>query len=232
MLATMSTMRVAGLIPARGGSKSVPRKNLAEIGGRSLLARAIDSARASRRLTSVSVDTDDPEIAAAAHAAGAEVLPLRPADLSGDAAAMVDVALRAVELLDWPDALVLLQPTSPFRTAEQIDDAIALLEASGAPAVVSVAPVEHHPYWMHRIDAGRLVPLYPEGAAVQRRQDLPPVVRETGAIVAIRGAILRTQRTLLPAGVAPLVTDATSGFDIDTQDDLDRARALADRGRH
>jgi len=140
----MSRSRVLGLIPARGGSKRLPGKNLADLQGRSLLQRAIDAGLEARGIDRLIVSTDDPAIAEAARAGGAEVPFLRPAELATDEASSLDVVRHAMAWADRdePDAfshLVLLQPTSPLRTAGDIDETLSLCRKRSASTAVSVA---------------------------------------------------------------------------------------------
>ena len=140
--------KVLGLIPARGGSKSIPRKNLAPLGGKPLIAWTCEAALGARCLDRVVVSTDDEEIAAVAEAHGVAAPFRRPAALSGDQATSAEAAIHAVEWLDrhqgWrANLLVLLQPTSPLRTAAQIDAALGLMRERQAETVVSVIEVPH-----------------------------------------------------------------------------------------
>src|SRR5919206_1460637 len=132
-----SDVRVLGLIPARGGSKGIPGKNLAPVCERPLIAWTIGAACSASRLDRVVVSTDSDEIAAIARELGADVL-ARPAELARDETPMRDVLLHALDELGRPEILVLLQPTSPLRRAEHVDAAVALLRATGADCVVSV----------------------------------------------------------------------------------------------
>ena len=138
---------VLGVIPARGGSKGVPGKNLATVAGRPLLAYTADAARTSRRLSRTVVSTDDVAIADAARGLGLDVPFMRPATLAADDVPMLPVLQHALAAIreqgDDVDVLVLLQPTSPMRRAEHIDAAVAMLETSGADSVVSVVDVPH-----------------------------------------------------------------------------------------
>src|SRR5262245_42726679 len=160
-------MKYLGLITARESSKRLPGKNLKPLCGKPLISYTIEAALASSRLDRVVVSTDGEEIAAVARRWGAEVPFLRPKELATDEASSVDVM---VHTLSWfqrqenasPDALVLLQPTSPLRTATHIDEAIALYEARKADCVVAVSEPDRHPYWMKTIDAeGQLIPFLP-----------------------------------------------------------------------
>jgi N-acylneuraminate cytidylyltransferase len=145
-------MRVLGVIPARGGSKGLPRKNVLPLAGRPLIAWTIACAKAATSLTRIIVSTDDAEIAAVSRAARADVPFMRPAELATDTATSMDMlrhALGAVESAgDAPyDAVCLLQPTSPFRHPTDIDGAIALIQAAGSSSVISVSPLEHPLAW-------------------------------------------------------------------------------------
>jgi CMP-N-acetylneuraminic acid synthetase len=141
-------MHVLAVIPARAGSKGIPGKNIRPLNGRPLLAYSVDAARESRTVTRVVVSTDDEEIARVAREAGAEVPFLRPAALAGDAVPMLDTLQQVVAALKsadayCPDIIVLLQPTSPLRTAAHVDAAVTLLLETSADSVVSVVDVPH-----------------------------------------------------------------------------------------
>jgi CMP-N-acetylneuraminic acid synthetase len=227
-------MRVLGVIPARGGSKGIPGKNLRPLAGRPLLAYTVDAARASRRLSRVVLSTDDEATAAAGRALGIEVPFLRPAALAADDTPMLPVLVHAVDALApagfIPDAVVLLQPTSPLRRAGDIDAAIELLDGSGADSVVSVVEVPHqfNPLSVMTLDGGRLKPFAP-GPLVTRRQDKPPVYARNGP------AVLATRRDLLAAGslygddCRPLVMDPEASVDIDSPVDFEYAEYLLSR---
>jgi CMP-N,N'-diacetyllegionaminic acid synthase len=177
---------IVGLIPARGGSKGIPRKNLAPVAGKPLLAWTVGAALASRQLTRTVVSTDSEEIAGVARSLGAEVI-ARPAELAADDTPMLDVVLHALGELDPCEALVLLQPTSPLRRAKHVDEAVELLLESGADTVVSVVEVPHAflPASLMKLDEGRLVPL-DRGAPLQRQQKAPLYARNGPAVLALR----------------------------------------------
>ena len=186
-------MKVLGLITARGGSKGIPGKNLKLLGGKPLLAYTIDAAKQSR-LDRVILSTEDPEIAAAGRALGCEVPFMRPSELSRDETPHLPViqhgAQAMIDLGYQPDAVMTLQPTSPLRTAADIDASLALLESSGADSVLSVSDVgaHAHPLRMLRVDAQGFATLFATGEPVRRRinrrQDLPPAHLMNGAIYA------------------------------------------------
>lgn len=219
---------ILAVVPARGGSKSIPRKNLAELGGETLLARTLAVASQSKHLTRTLVSTDDPEIAAEAARCNSEVLQ-RPTHLATDAASTFDVLVHVLSHLQatesyTPDLLVCLQPTSPFREARDVDGAVELLVSSGADSVVSVVPSSKHPLWMRTIDeAGRLRPFLDE-AAPTRRQDLPPAYALNGAVYVARTA------SFLALGFGgdcrPWRMPPERSLDVDTPFDLLLAEAM------
>jgi CMP-N-acetylneuraminic acid synthetase len=224
---------VLAIIPARGGSKGIPRKNLAPLGGRPLIAYTCDAAAASRRLTRILVSTDDEQIFALAQTLGLETPLLRPSHLAADDTPMVDVLLDVVATLERreayrPDTIVLLQPTSPFRRAEHIDAAVDLLNDSGADSVVSVLPVPHQftPASLMRLEGNRLLPAA-EGELRLRRQDKPRLFARNGpAVVAVRTAMLVDRGTLYGPDTRGLVMSREDSIDIDDSFDLDLAELL------
>ena len=211
-------MDVLGLIPARGGSKGIPRKNLVEVGGKPLLAWTVEAALGATELTRVVVSTDDDEIASAA---GAEVL-RRPAELAADDTPMLDVVHHAVTELG-PDVVVLLQPTSPLRRAEHVDACVRLLLESGADAVVSVVEVPHRfrPDSLMDVVGGRVVP---RGSARTRQEKKPVYARNGPAVLARRAD--RIDDDLYGGDVRPFVMDARDSLDVDDSADVELAEAL------
>ena len=220
-------MDILGLITARGGSKSIPHKNIALLAGRPLLAYTCDAARASRRLTRTVLDTDDPAIAEVGRACGVEVPFMRPAELARDDTLHIDVIRHA---LAWfqehegyrPEIVALLQPTSPLRRVEHIDAAVDLMITTGADTVVSVVEVPHrfNPSSVMRLGAdGRLSPFL-EGPLVLRRQDKPRVYARNGpAVLVMRWEVVESRR-LYGDVVRPLEMSMADSVDIDDTDDL------------
>ncbi len=225
-------MSVIALIPARGGSKGIPRKNLVLLGGRPLLHYTAEAARQSRTVARVLLSTDNDEIAAAGRAAGLEVPFLRPADLADDGAPMVAVLRHALAWLETdtgtlPEALVLLQPTSPLRTAAHIDDAVHLLREKNAETVVSVVAVPHqfNPVSVLTMDDGRLTPFLP-GPVHTARQSKPPVYARNGpAVLVVRPAVL-ARGELYGEPTIGSVMNQRDSIDIDTPEDLALCEAL------
>ena len=190
-------MRVLGLVPARGGSKGVPRKNIQLLCGKPLLRYTAESALGARRLARVVLTTDDEEIARLGRDGGREVPFRRPAALATDETPMMPVVQHALRMLeeagDAFDAVCLLQPTNPFRQSEDIDGAIDLLDRTGADSVISFVEVgEKHPARMKYIAAdGRVVdPPFAEAVEGQRRQDLPKIYLREGSIYLTRTLVL------------------------------------------
>jgi CMP-N,N'-diacetyllegionaminic acid synthase len=228
-------MRVLGVVPARGGSKAIPGKNLADVGGVPLLAWTADAVDGSV-LTRCLLSTDDHRIADVGRTFGLDVPFLRPAELATDSASSIDVALHALETVeasgDTPyEAVMLLQPTSPFRTREDIDRAVAMLDASGADSVISVVDVGgHHPARMKRIEDGRLIdPPYAEAIENQARQELEPLFIRNGAIYLTRVDVLRG-RSFRGRDARALQMSAERSINIDTPLDLLLARTVVAEG--
>lgn len=218
----IGTRKVLALIPARGGSKGLPGKNILSVAGRPLLAWSVDAARAARSLDRVVLSSDDDAIMAAARACGCEVPFVRPAALASDTATTIDVVMHALDALPGYDLIVLLQPTSPLRTAADIDAACERLASSGAPACVSVSPVDQSPYWMYRLgDNQNLVPVVEAPLGVTRRQDLPAVYALNGAVYVANTAWLRQSRTFVTRETVAHVMPAERSIDIDTIADFE-----------
>lgn len=238
MAPSVAGMRVLGLIPARGGSKGIPRKNVRKLAGRPLICYSFDSALGSRCLDRIIVSTDDPEIAGLARQAGIAVPFMRPADLASDNAAMLPVvqhAVRALKSLDGyePDVVVLLQPTAALRQARHIDEAVTLLLDRGADSIVSVCPVPEafNPYWVHIVSAdGRLVHFIPDGMTrYTRRQDLPRVYWREGTIYAVRRDTLMLKNTLYGDVCLAYVLDTNDILHLDSPFDWLVAELVMER---
>jgi len=228
-------MRALGVIPARGGSKGIPRKNIQLLGGKPLIAHTIEAAKASRRLARFIVSTEDEEIAAAARRCGAEAPFVRPARLATDSARAIPVMQHALETMEAMenarfDALVMLQPTTPLRAAADIDGALELLEASRADSVISVVDCGgHHPARMKYLEDGRLVdPPFCEAYETQPRQELRPMYLRNGAIYAVRREIL-VKGSLKGGDCRAWIMPQSRSVNIDTPEDLEYARWLLEK---
>lgn len=189
-------MKVLLVIPARGGSKGIPRKNLQQVNGQPLIAYAINNALASQMVDRVIVSTEDEEIAETAKKLGAEVPFLRPAELATDQVSLIPVVAHAagemVALGFAADLVVSLQPTTPFISGKIIDQAICLQKETGCDSVVSVVKVTHnHPYRVQQLrEDGSLTPFFPEGEKFLQRQDLPVFYAFSGGLYSRKRQLL------------------------------------------
>lgn len=221
-------MRILALIAARGGSKRLPGKNIRVLGGKPLIVWSIDAARGIPEICDILVSTDDPAIAAVCSEAGAYVPWLRPEGLATDTASSVDVALHA---LDWyeaekgpVDGLLLLQPTSPFRTKKTVRKGIELFGMNGQQYVLGVSPTHAHPMWALKMEGGYLVPFMPEHGLEMRSQDLLPAFVVNGSFYLISPAELRACRSFVGIKTIPLLIESPQeALDIDTEWDFKMA---------
>lgn len=223
------TIRVLGIIPARGGSKGIPRKNIIPLAGKPLIAWSIEAARQSC-LERVVLSSDDAEIIAVARETGGVEVPfVRPPELATDTAAGIDVVLHAVEWLQHhegyhPDAVMLLQPTSPLRRAEHINAAVAQFVAQGADSLVSVVAAPHSmiPESLMRLNAaGWLEPVVPFDERRLSRQQKPRYYARNGAaIYLVQTALLLERRTLYGERLAAYTMRREDSIDIDDAFDV------------
>lgn len=217
-------MHVACIIPARGGSKGIPRKNLASVGGLPLVVRAIRAARAARAVDEVVVSTDDAEIAAAARTAGARVVE-RPAGISGDTATSESAILHALdELGEDPEVTVFVQCTSPFIDPADLDGAVRQVLDGTADSVF--AALETHEFQWRLGETG-IEAVGHDAAHRPRRQDRVPHFRETGAFYVMRTAGLRAHRHRFFGTIGVQPVPETHAVEIDLPDDLELVRAVA-----
>lgn len=222
-------MPTVALIPARGGSRGLPGKNLAEIEGRTLIRRAVDVARSVARIDDVCVSSDADDILAAATAAGAAPL-RRPDDLATDTSAMQDVVLHFLDARPDADVVVLLPPTSPLRIPADIE--ACLDELGGATTVATVAPSAHPPEWLFRLGPDSTIePMLGWDAFVLMRQDAQPAYSLNGAVYVARAAHLRTGGWFVERGTVGVVMPAERSVDIDDAFGLALARTLAEAAR-
>lgn len=221
-------MRTLGLIPARGGSKGLPGKNTRLLAGHPLLEWTVRAARASKRIDRLVLSTDDAGIAAVGAACACEVPFLRPAELAGDTTPMIDVVLHTLDVLGEDfDFVVLLQPTSPLRSGQDIAACVDLCAKTGASSVVSVTPATESPYWMFTLDpAQSLAHLLPAAPVQTRRQDLPPAYLVNGAVYVARPNWLRQHRAFIAADTKGYVMPAERSVDIDNLEDWENAEAI------
>jgi CMP-N,N'-diacetyllegionaminic acid synthase len=224
-------LRVLALVPARGGSKRLPGKNLRRLGSRPLIVWSIDAARDVADICDILVSTDDEAIAEVARSAGALVPWLRPAELATDTASSVDVCLHALDRYEASfgrvDGLLLLQATSPFRSRGTVLRGIDLFRENMRRPVVGVRPAGSHPMWCYRIKEGTLRPFIAGVPSHLRSQDLPPAYEISGAFYLISPHSLRTSRAFIGDDTMPLVIDRQEeSLDIDTDWDWRLAEAM------
>lgn len=216
--------RVLAVIPARRGSRGIPRKNLADLAGKPLIQWTINAALGSTYLDSIIISTDDPEVKALGISQGLPVLD-RPQSIAGDRATAAEVIAHAIASTELATILVYLQPTSPFRDANDIDRSLDLLVSGDAEGVVSVTEVTENPEWMYRLSAtnSELEPVVPHHCAF-RRQDLPRTVRLNGAVYCAATDLLRPDGNFFKLRLAGYEMPPSRSIDVDDPEDLDIAR--------
>jgi N-acylneuraminate cytidylyltransferase len=222
-------LRVLAVVPARGGSKGVPGKNLTKVGDDPLIARAVRALRTAERVDEVVVSTDSTEIGTVAEANGATVLP-RPAELSGDAVSSEAVLLHTLDTIRAqygadPEVVLLVQCTSPFIATETVDGVLSLIMDEGWDCAFTAVGV--HEFLWQRDNEGRAIAVNHDAAVRPRRQERTPEFRETGAVYGMRVPGFREARHRFFGRVGLVETPATHSVEIDSPEDLAIARALA-----
>jgi CMP-N,N'-diacetyllegionaminic acid synthase len=218
--------RVLAVITARGGSKGIPRKNVRLAGGRPLIAWTVEAALSAHCVDRVILSTDDSEIADVARSFGCDVPFMRPDPLATDDARSIDVVLHALdsvgETFEW---VVLLQPTSPMRVADDIDGAVRLCHDGGSDFCVGVTALEEPLAWVFSIERGNVL----AGLGIDnisRRQDASPLVRLNGAVYVARTKALRVAKTFITPATLGYEMPRDRSIDIDDETDLQIADAL------
>lgn len=229
-------MRALGVIPARGGSKGVPRKNIRLLCRKPLLQYTAEAALAAKRLERVILSTDDEEVAAVGRVCGLEVPFLRPPELARDDTPTLPVIQHAVQTLEADgnryDAVCILQPTSPLREPEDIDRCLELLESNDFDSVISVLPVpqEFNPHWVYFQGANGLLQLSTgEQAPIARRQDLATAYHRDGAVYVTRRDVLMERDSLYGSRIGAYTMDPNRHVNIDSPADWQRAEALVEQ---
>jgi CMP-N,N'-diacetyllegionaminic acid synthase len=224
---------ILALIPARGGSKGVPGKNIRLLGDKPLIAWTIEQARRCPWIDRVIVSTDDPAIADTAVGWGAEVPFLRPAELATDETKMVEVVSHALDWCGQNDRpyewILLLQPTSPLRDAGDIEAAAKQLEDRGADGVVSVCPCEHSPLWTNTLGPNGEMKDFLRSEAMGNRQGLPTYYRLNGAIYLARSEYFRRCRGFFGDRTFAYIMPSERSIDIDSPLDFQIAEFLVSR---
>jgi len=227
-------MDVVAIIPARGGSKGIPRKNLVPLGGKPLIAWTIVAALEAR-LGRVIVSTDSQEIAEVSKTYGAEVPFIRPEYLATDGSGSYGVVEHALHFLKgerskMPEMFVLLQPTSPLRTPEDIITALKMGLESNAPAVIGICKAVTHPWMTRKLMSDSSIAAFVEvGEGNARRQDFPTAYMVNGAIFVVRTTSFFQEKTFEPVGTLGYVMPRERSIDIDTLSDLELAELALSR---
>jgi len=221
---------ILAIIPARGGSKGTPRKNVRLLCGKPLIAYTIEAALSSKLIDRVVVSTEDEEIAKVSKKYGAEVLE-RPEELAQDDTPSLPVYQHAIRYLEevkdyHPEIIVVLQPTSPLRIVEDIDRAIEEFLEAKYDSIASVCEVEHPPQWMYTLAGNRLKPVIKDAEKVVRRQDAPKVYRLNGAVYVTSRDIIMKENRVLGRDTKAYIMPLERSIDIDTELDFKLAELL------
>jgi len=220
---------IIAVIPARGGSKGVPKKNIRLVCNKPLISYSINAALSSSYVTRIVVSTDDPDIASISEKCGAEVL-MRPVELSGDTVSASDVVIHVGETLlkkgQIPDILIMLQPTSPLRTSGDIDNALQLFMENECDSVISVIKEEHPPLWCLKIVDKYLEPMFGWENLKKTRQEFPESYKPNGAIFIASLKTLKEQDGFYCGKLLPYIMPPERSVDIDSEMDLTLAQFL------
>lgn len=227
--------KIIGIIPARGGSKGIPRKNIVDLGGYPLIAWTIIRAKKSSLLDDVILTTEDQEIIYIAEQFKCSIPFKRPDEYATDIASSVDVtlhALNALNIKDYNTYFVLLQPTSPFRSTETIDKSIKFAIDNNYPYVMSVSNLKKSPYHIYIEKKDNLLePLYKKPASSTRRQDLPNAVISNGVIYVANAKFFLREKSFKPSMIRYFKIMGNESFDIDTPNDLKYAREIVEKNK-
>ncbi|MCQ2081493.1 MAG: acylneuraminate cytidylyltransferase family protein [Lachnospiraceae bacterium] len=220
--------KILALIPARGGSKGIPNKNITDLAGKPLIAYSIDACKGSRFVDDIVVSTDSEKIATITRTFGAEVPFMRPEELAMDTSKTLDAVLHAVSELKKQgreyDSIVLIQPTQPLRTSEDIDGAIDTYYINSEQDVVSVCEVSEHPLLMRTLKEGVLVPLLDKSSTC-RRQDMDKYYKVNGCVY-VNSVNNLNENTSFNDNLIPYVMDRSHSIDIDEPADLKYAEVV------
>jgi len=222
--------RILAIIPARGGSKRLPKKNLLPLGDKPLIAWSIDEAKKSKYIDTLIVSTDSKEIQEVARAFGADTPFLRPSELAADETRSIDVVIHALNFYgkDRYDCVILLQPTSPLRDIEDIDSAIEYFFQKEATSVIGVCEVEHSPLWSNTLDENRSMDNFLDAKYNNSRsQDLPVYYRINGAFYMSKSdSVLQNETFFVTNNIYAYIMSQEHSVDIDTYIDFTTAEAI------
>ncbi len=228
----INNKKVLGIIPARGGSKGLPDKNIKKVAGKPLLAWTIEQAQASEYIDRLILSSEDKRIISIAKKYNCEVPFIRPAELATDTATSMEVVFHALEVLkEKYDYVVLLQVTSPLRNTDDIDGCIQCCEQNNVPACVSVVESDKSPLWMFRIDTeSKLSPVFSDDELPLRRQDAPKFYVLNGAVYAAQTDWLLNQDHFVTEETAAYIMPNERSIDIDKPIDLVILKAIVEQG--
>lgn len=222
--------RILALITARGGSKGIPDKNIKLLCGKPLIAWSIEEAKKSKYIDRLILSSDSEKIIKVAKEWGCDVPFVRPEELAFDTSSSIDVILHAIENIDDKfDYLMLLQPTSPFRTVADIDKVVEQSIDSNIELMVSVAKVKKHPSYLYKIENNKLIP-YIETNKQLRRQDMPQTYEHNGAIYFSTIDFIKKNKTYNSKDAVGYEMFGSANLDIDTVEDLEYAEYLINKG--
>lgn len=227
--------KILAIIPARGGSKGIPRKNIKVFNNKPLIAYTINEALKSKYIDRVIVSTEDDEIASVSKYYGAEVPFLRPKELSADSTPGIDPIIHCINWFNqnenyYPDYVCLLQCTSPLRKTKHIDEALEKIIYNESDSLVSVCESEISPYWMKKIEDGKMKDFLDATKFYSRRQDIPKVYRLNGAIYISKTESLLNNKSFHTENTLPYVMDRITSIDIDDMVDFKFAEFLMKEG--
>lgn len=221
--------KVLALIPARGGSKGVPRKNVRMLGGKPLIAWTIEAATQSKYIDRVMLSSEDEEIIEVAKKWGCDVPFVRPKELAQDDTPSMEVILHAIEQVKGYDYIVLLQPTSPFRTTEDINKCIEKCVENNQESCVSIVEVSQNPYWMYTVKENEVLnPLIEIDDKYYQRQKLPKTYILNGAVYVASIEWLKQSKSFLSKNTTSVEMTKEKSIDIDTMLDFKVASLLID----
>lgn len=222
---------ILAIIPARGGSKGVPRKNIRLLAGKPVIAWTIDEAIKSKYIDRLILSSEDEEIIQVARKYGCEVPFKRPFELAQDDTPGIEPVIHVLNTLEKKyDYIVLLQPTSPLRTVEDIDGCIQHCIEKGVHACVSITEAPQSPYWMYKMDDdNKLNPVVQSGEIINRRQDLPTVYVLNGAVYVAETKFINENRSFLTENTVGYIMSGENSVDIDTETDFAYCEWFIDR---
>ncbi|MGE7769402.1 cytidylyltransferase domain-containing protein [Viridibacillus arvi] len=212
--------RILAIIPARGGSKGVQRKNVRDLAGKPLIAWTIEEAKKSKYITNLILSSEDPEIIEVAKSYGCDVPFIRPTELAQDDSTSIETVLHAISQCPQYDYVVLLQPTSPFRTVEDIDGCVEQVLQNNSDFCISLTEPAKSPYWMYTLDNKVMRPLIDQKEMVLRRQDLPKVYALNGAVYVAKVKRFIEEQTFFTNDTTGYVMPSKRSLDIDTEIDF------------